>query len=201
MGEAQPCANAETRWHPCRPALGAPNASWLHSETSARSRETPPATEEVQAGNCVRDAQTRGRRVGIGAREQPFASDLLWARTTQLFVSPHHCLWLSCMLALFAAVAPLQVAPLPKLGYPYRAPARLSRAGHVFAVDPASKAAFVELIAMGGTCVQEGEMGKALGYFKKALAFEPTSETTKTMIARLEAKGFLAEDEDGTIDV
>ena len=106
------------------------------------------------------------------------------------------------MLALLVTIAALNLRPLPAHCQQRSTRILPSRAGLIYAeLDSALKVEFVELLASGGTCVQEGDMGKALGYFKRALAIDPTSETTKVMVARLEAKGFMAEDEDGTIDV
>ena len=40
----------------------------------------------------------------------------------------------------------------------------------------------------GGECMQNGELGLGLGFFKKALALNPTGEKTKVMVERLESK-------------
>ena len=53
----------------------------------------------------------------------------------------------------------------------------------------------------GGECIQNGELGLGLGFFKKALALNPTGEKTKVMVERLGSKGIAAEYEDGTVDV
>lgn len=61
--------------------------------------------------------------------------------------------------------------------------------------------AFVDQMARGGQCVQDGDMGRALGHFQRALAIDPENEQTRKMVARLEALGTVAVDEDGVIDV
>ena len=60
---------------------------------------------------------------------------------------------------------------------------------------------FLRYMTRGGECIQNGELGLGLGFFKKALALNPTGEKTKVMVERLESKGIAAEYEDGTVDV
>ena len=69
------------------------------------------------------------------------------------------------------------------------------------AATAAAKQIFVELMTKGGMAVQEGEMGLALGYFKKALELQPEAEQTKKMVLRLETLGIAAQYEDGTVDI
>ena len=60
---------------------------------------------------------------------------------------------------------------------------------------------FDTLFFKGGEAVTDGEMGKALGYFQRALAVDPTNVQTQAMVSKFESLGIkpVFEDEDGTI--
>ena len=76
---------------------------------------------------------------------------------------------------------------------PYHAAAHANPRGHVFCCSnhdpPELGDTFLDLMTKGGMAVQGGEMGRALSFFKAALALEPTAATTQAMVKRLEGLG------------
>ena len=111
--------------------------------------------------------------------------------------------WMLLALTLASAIL-LPHAPV----HPHaHAPAGLALRGSVRCCNDAdadpSRVVFLALMEKGGMAVQEGELGRALSCFRKALELQPEAKQTKAMVERLEALGIVAVDEDGTstIDV
>ena len=52
--------------------------------------------------------------------------------------------------------------------------------------------AFDEIFAKGGTCVTDGDMPGALGYFQQALEIDPTNKQTQKMVSKLTSLGVTA---------
>ena len=104
------------------------------------------------------------------------------------------------MLALLAlaATAFIVPSPAPHHALHHRASLRLEEEINI---DTVKLAIFDDLFCKGGACVTEGDMGRALGYFQKALEVMPDNEQTKKMVTRQTALGIVAIDEDVTVDV
>jgi hypothetical protein len=53
---------------------------------------------------------------------------------------------------------------------------------------------FDRLFVKGGEAIADGDMGKALAFFQRALQVDPTNEQTKAMVAKLSSLGIAPAD-------
>jgi Flp pilus assembly protein TadD len=53
---------------------------------------------------------------------------------------------------------------------------------------------FDRLFVKGGEAITDGDMGKALAFFQRALQVDPTNEQTKAMVAKLSSLGIAPAD-------
>ena len=178
-------------------------------------RDEAKERDEEHAEN-ERGAQHRHRpRARASVHSNAFTPDSLLAISNEITTGPllaafrPHSHAMKLLLVLGITLTPaLVILPAPRAARDHQK-ASVDGAGRTRAsimqeegnLSFEEQQEFLRYMTRGGECIQNGELGLGLGFFKKALALNPTGEKTKVMVERLESKGIAAEYEDGTVDV